>query len=69
MEAKTPMKAIRLKCLDCCAGQILEINKCHLGKCPLWKYRTGHRPKKDLEGDFSPDNIEDEDFIEEDIAD
>lgn len=48
MQATTPMKAIRLKCLDCSNGQIYEINKCKIQKCPLWRYRTGHRPKDTL---------------------
>ena len=64
MKPTTPMKAIRLKCLDCCAGQLLEINRCHIEKCPLWKYRTGHRPK-----DAIPENnILDEEIIDEDIS-
>lgn len=42
---QTPMKAIRLKCLDCCAGQVAEIRRCELEKCPLFPYRMGHRPK------------------------
>jgi len=67
MRKYTPMRAIRAKCLDCVCGQIYEINKCQIEKCPLWVYRTGHRPKNDVEGDFSPDNIENEDFIEDDI--
>lgn len=67
MRSDTPMRAIRAKCLDCVNGQIYEINKCHIEKCPLWKYRTGHRPKKSVEGDLSPEAIEDEDFITEDI--
>lgn len=49
MKSITPMKAIRLKCLDCVNGQIQEINKCHIKKCPLWIYRTGHRPKENSE--------------------
>ena len=65
MKPTTPMKAIRLKCLDCCAGQLLEINKCHIEKCPLWKYRTGHRPKDAI----PEDDILDEEIIEEDITD
>ena len=64
MKPTTPMKAIRLKCLDCCAGQLLEINRCHIEKCPLWKYRTGHRPKDAI----SEDNILDEEIIDEDIS-
>lgn len=69
MAIRTPLKAIRAKCLDCVCGQIYEINKCHITGCPLWEYRTGHRPdkKKRVKGDFSPDNSENEDFIEKDI--
>lgn len=65
MRAYSPLRAIRAKCLDCVCGQLYEINKCQIEKCPLWIYRTGHRPKKGVEGDFSPVNDEDEDFIEE----
>lgn len=45
MSKITPMKAIRLKCLECCAGQRLEVRECVLKTCPLYGYRTGHRPK------------------------
>lgn len=48
MQPTTPRKAIRLKCLDCVNGQIYEINKCHLQKCPLWKFRSGHRNKENM---------------------
>lgn len=43
----TPIKAIRAKCLDCCAGQPKEIRLCSCEKCPLYPYRMGHRPKDD----------------------
>ena len=68
MAIRTPLKAIRAKCLDCVNGQIYEINKCHLEGCPLWEYRTGHRPDKHVKGDLSNENIEDEEIITEDIA-
>ena len=42
----TPMKAIRAKCLDCCAGQVAEVRRCELKNCPLFPYRTGHRPRQ-----------------------
>lgn len=42
----TPMKAIRAKCLDCCAGQVAEIRRCELKNCPLFPYRFGKRPKE-----------------------
>lgn len=45
MAKLTPMRAIRLKCLECCAGQRLEVRECLLKTCPLYGYRMGHRPK------------------------
>ena len=41
----TPIKAIRAKCIDCCAGQPKEVRLCSIEKCPLYPYRMGHRPK------------------------
>lgn len=51
----TPLKAIRAKCLDCCCGQVYEINKCTATQCPLYEYRTGHNPK--LKGKGNADNF------------
>lgn len=31
--------AIRLKCLDCCAENKVEIKECNVTTCPLWLYR------------------------------
>lgn len=45
MEKLTPMKAIRKKCLDCCCGQVKEVRLCPIKTCPLYEYRSGHRPK------------------------
>ena len=42
----TPLKAIRAKCLDCCAGQVAEVRRCELENCPLFRYRFGKRPKE-----------------------
>ena len=47
MALRTPIKAIRAKCIDCCAGQMYEVSKCTIKKCPLWEYRMGRRPKGD----------------------
>lgn len=44
--ARTPIKAIRAKCLDCCCGQPKEVRLCTVPDCPLYEYRMGHRPKK-----------------------
>ena len=40
----TPMKAIRLKCLDCSCGSSSEVNLCQVEKCPLYPFREGHDP-------------------------
>jgi hypothetical protein len=40
-----PLRAIRLKCLDCTYGQEAHIRDCTLTSCPLWPYRMGRYPK------------------------
>ena len=42
----TPMKAIRAKCLECSGGNRAEVKACPIEKCPLYVYRSGHRPPK-----------------------
>lgn len=59
-------KAIRLKCLDCCAGQSAEVRKCTATHCPLWRYRMGKEENDELKpirkkGENCTD-IDDEDF-------
>lgn len=49
MKNDTPMRAIRLKCLDCTLGQTVEIRECRVQSCALFPYRMGHRPAKDKE--------------------
>lgn len=46
MKPTTPMKAIRLKCLECSCGSTAEVRLCHIKDCALWSYRFGHRPNK-----------------------
>lgn len=41
----SPLRAIRQKCLDCCCFQPSEVRNCTASKCPLYPYRTGHKPK------------------------
>ena len=43
---KTPLKASRAKCLDCCAGQINEVRQCPCMDCPLYPYRFGKNPNR-----------------------
>lgn len=57
MAIRTPIKAIRAKCIDCTNGQNVEIRECPIKKCPLWEYRMGHRPKE----------TDNEEIVEEDI--
>lgn len=40
---KTPVKAIRAKCLDC-NGTTNEVKLCATTGCPLWAWRFGMRP-------------------------
>jgi len=42
---KTPLKAIRAKCIDCSARQLAEVRSCIVENCPIWLYRMGKRPK------------------------
>lgn len=43
----TPIKAIRARCLDCCAGQPQEVRYCTIPDCSLYPYRMGKRPKNE----------------------
>ena len=43
----TPLKAIRLKCLDCSGGRNSEVKLCGVERCPLHPYREGHNPFKE----------------------
>jgi len=49
----TPLRAVRLKCLDCCLGQAHEVRLCPCKDCPLYPYRFGRKPK-DQRPDMTP---------------
>ena len=54
MMERTPLKAIRAKCLDCMCDQPQEVRLCPCEPCPLWPYRMGHNPnRKGICGKFS----------------
>lgn len=40
-------KAIRLKCLDCCCGNPVEVRLCTAKNCPLWRFRLGKESKEE----------------------
>lgn len=44
--ALSPGKAMRAKCLDCCAGLPGEVRLCTATGCPLWPYRMGRNPNR-----------------------
>ena len=46
VEVRTPIKAIRAKCMDCTCNQPKEVRECPITTCPLWPYRMGKRPNK-----------------------
>ncbi|MFA5238237.1 MAG: hypothetical protein WC476_00835 [Phycisphaerae bacterium] len=53
--AHPPLRAIRLKCLDCSCGNQKEVAECFIGwDCPLYPYRMGKKdpcmPKKKVKG-------------------
>ena len=46
MKRLTPLKAIRVKCLDCSGFQPSEIRNCGITDCPLYPYRFGKNPNR-----------------------
>lgn len=46
--APPPLKTIRAKCLDCCAGSAHEVRECASTNCPLWPFRMGRNPYLEL---------------------
>lgn len=53
MSQKILLKAIKLKCLDCCGGSTQEVNLCEVAECPLWLYRFGKNPNPKRRGNVS----------------
>lgn len=44
-KTRTPMVAIRHKCLDCHCGSAKSVKFCPCPECGLWPYRFGERPE------------------------
>jgi hypothetical protein len=40
----SPLKALRLRCIDCCADQPSEVRLCTAVACPSWPFRMGANP-------------------------
>lgn len=43
-EKKSPLKAIREKCLECCWDSANEVKLCPVKDCPLYPFRFGKNP-------------------------
>ena len=43
-EIKSPIKAIRAFCLDCCGGSPAEVRECSAKSCQLKPFRFGKNP-------------------------
>ena len=59
MERVSRSKAIRLKCIDCCGGNMAEVRKCPAENCPLWRYRMG-REIRDENDEFCDENLDED---------
>lgn len=46
MKAITPLKAIRIKCLECSAGHVIVVKNCITEDCSLFHYRFGTNPRR-----------------------
>ena len=40
----SPLKALRARCRDCCAGSAHEVRLCTAVACPSWPFRMGRNP-------------------------
>ena len=41
---KSPLKAIRQHCLECCCGSAYEVKNCVIYDCNLYPFRLGNNP-------------------------
>ncbi len=42
----SPMKAIRVKCVECQGGGTKQVRNCEISDCTLWPYRSGKTGRK-----------------------
>lgn len=59
--SESSIRAIRSKCLDCCAGAASEVRKCVAITCSLWPLRMGVNPfhgRREPSAPVSTDNRE-----------
>lgn len=41
---KSPVRAIRAKCVECFGGEVRQVANCSSPKCPLYPFRFGKNP-------------------------
>jgi hypothetical protein len=41
------LQALRARCIDCCAGQTVEVRRCVSVNCPSWPFRMSWNPWRD----------------------
>ena len=46
-----PLRALRMKCLDCCNDSAQDVRPCTAVDCPSWPFRMGKNPWRDPLGD------------------
>jgi hypothetical protein len=46
MNKLSPLKSIRLKCLDCSNGSASEVRNCAIIHCSLYAFRLGKNPHR-----------------------
>jgi len=67
MEVFRPLKAIRLKCLDCSNGSSHEVRFCPVMSCPLYPYRYGKRPATVAKHSAQPLGFSDSDDEDDEV--
>ena len=40
----SPLRALRLRCIDCCGGSPSEVRLCTAVQCSAWPFRMGRNP-------------------------
>ena len=54
-KAMSPLKALRVRCIDCKGGELSGVRRCGHLDCPSWPYRMGTNP---WQAPLSPEVLE-----------
>ena len=57
------LRAIRLKCVDCCCGSVNEVRNCGIDSCTLHPYRLGADPAPARRGRFEKNDSPEREFL------